>query len=65
MSLDWVMKKLASRKQAIEDGVCNLCGEKADKFKDGLSKAEYAISATCQACQDKLFAEDPYVEEGE
>jgi len=62
MRLDWVMRKLETRKQAIEAGVCNLCGDKADKFRDGLSKAEYAISATCQACQDGVFEEDPYVE---
>ncbi len=65
MSLDWVIKKLATRSAAIEAGVCNLCGEKADKFRDELSEAEYDISATCQACQDGVFEKDPYVEEDE
>ncbi len=61
--LPWILNELASRQQAIADNVCNLCGEQVLSFKDELSKAEYQISATCQNCQDELFAEDPYMED--
>ncbi len=63
MSMDWILSKLASRQQAIEDNVCNLCGEQVLSFKDELSKTEYQISAMCQNCQDDTFIEDPYVED--
>ena len=61
--MDWIRKKLESKKQAIEDGICNLCGEPVLSFKDELSLTEYEISGCCQNCQDELFEPDPYEEE--
>ncbi len=63
MDASWILSKLASRPQAIEDGVCNFCGEQILSFKDELSKREYQISALCQNCQDDMFDEDPFVED--
>ena len=57
-AFDWVLGKLSSIEQAKQDGVCNLCGEPILSFKDAESKAEYAISAMCQNCQDEFFTED-------
>ncbi len=62
---DWMYEKLKSKKQAIEDGVCNLCGEPILSFKDELSLREYEISGMCGNCQDDLFEPDPYVEESD
>ena len=61
--MDWIRAKLASKQQAIEDGVCNLCGDPVLSFKDELSLKEYEISGCCQSCQDELFEPDPYFEE--
>tara|TARA_R110000787_G_scaffold260256_1_gene365479 strand:+ start:312 stop:521 length:210 start_codon:yes stop_codon:yes gene_type:complete len=47
--------------QAIEDNICNLCGEDILSFSDEKSLVEYEISAMCQNCQDEIFTEDPYV----
>ena len=63
--MDWIRKKLESKKQAIEDGVCNLCGEPVLSFKDELSLTEYEISGCCQNCQDELFEPDPYEEDAD
>jgi hypothetical protein len=44
---------------AVEAGVCPLCGNKIDvatEFKDDLSREEYAVSGMCQSCQDDVFA---------
>jgi hypothetical protein len=42
-------------------GKCAWCGASKDKVQNGLrdelSKKEYQISALCQSCQDKVFAE--------
>ena len=56
--LNWALDKLSTIQQAKQDGVCNLCGEPILSFKDAESKAEYAISAMCQNCQDEFFTED-------
>ena len=61
--MDWIREKLASKQQAIEDGVCNLCGEPVLSFRDELSLDEYEISGICGNCQDELFEPDPYFEE--
>lgn len=34
---------------------CVSCHKPAVRFKDELSRKEYAISGMCQACQDKVF----------
>lgn len=56
--LNWALDKLFTIQQAKRDGICNLCGEPILSFKDAESKAEYAISAMCQNCQDEFFTED-------
>ena len=61
--MDWIKKKLETKQQAIEDGICNLCGEPVLSFKDELSLTEYHISGCCQNCQDELFEPDPFTEE--
>ena len=43
------------RVSTIEADVCVMCKKPAVEFKDELSKAEYAISGMCQACQDSVF----------
>ena len=48
---DWMCEKLKSKKQAIEDMVCNLCGEPVLSFKDEDSLKEYHISGCWQNCQ--------------
>ena len=63
--MDWIRKKLESKKRAIEDGICNLCGEPVLSFKDELSLTEYEISGICQNCQDELFEPDPYEEDAD
>ena len=63
--MDWIRKKLESKKQSIEDGVCNLCGEPVLSFKDELSLTEYEISGCCQNCQVELFEPDPYEEDAD
>ena len=60
---DWIMGKLASKKEAIEAKICNLCGEQALSFRDQESLNEYEISGCCQFCQDEIFAVDPFSEE--
>ena len=55
MGMEWLKKKLASKKQAIADGICNLCGEAVLSFEDAISEREYAISGTCQNCQNEVF----------
>jgi len=35
------------------------CGGPAVKFRDELSRREYAISGLCQVCQDSIFGADP------
>ena len=46
-----------SRQEAIDEGVCATCGEKASKFRDEVSEREYQISGMCQSCQDDTFGE--------
>lgn len=41
-------------------GVCALCGKSVDVatgFRDELSRREYAITRSCQGCQDEIFQE--------
>ena len=47
-----------SRTLAIAGAQCVACGESATKFRDELSRREYAISSLCQKCQDQFFCED-------
>ncbi len=61
MDMEWLKNKLESKKQAIEDEVCNLCGEAVLSFEDPISEREYAISGTCQNCQNEVFNKDPFV----
>jgi len=51
-------------------GLCMICGNLAVAFRDEISVKEYAITGTCQACQDVIFAEpededDDYTEPAE
>ena len=39
-------------------GRCASCGNKAENFRDELSRKEYAMSFLCQGCQDVLYVED-------
>ena len=41
----------------IRNGICNGCGKKVGKFKDGLSEREYLISGFCQECQNEVFCD--------
>ena len=54
-----VLTKLAGgdRREAIKNGVCLFCNASVtpESFTDAISNREYAISAMCQACQDKTF----------
>lgn len=51
----------SNRAASIAAGVCIPaplgCGNKADHFRDDLSKKEYHITGLCQSCQDHLYAE--------
>ncbi|NOQ37383.1 hypothetical protein GQ472_00715 [archaeon] len=38
----------------IEDKICPICDAKIGRFRDELSKREYAISGLCQRCQDDI-----------
>jgi len=55
--LDDISQGIFGRKRsdAIDAGICVVCGGEATKFKDLLSKKEYQQSAMCQTCQDKFF----------
>ena len=44
-----------TRSAAITSNACVICGKQAVRFKDELSRREYAISGMCQECQDKTF----------
>ena len=44
-----------TRTEALQHGLCCVCGGAASTFRDALSKKEYGISAMCQACQDDYF----------
>ena len=44
-----------SRVGAVHEASCVMCGGEARIFRDDLSRKEYAISAMCQDCQDKVF----------
>ena len=44
-----------SRVGAVREASCVTCGGEARIFRDDLSRKEYAISAMCQDCQDKVF----------
>lgn len=50
------------RREAIANKQCMRqplgCGEEAGGFRDEVSRREYAISALCQVCQDKLFSKE-------
>jgi len=46
-----------SNSEAIEKGVCVECKKRVfiNRLRDELNRKEYAISALCQECQDKVF----------
>jgi hypothetical protein len=60
-AVERLMKELigVDRRDAIRADKCQPppigCGGDALKFRDALSKAEYAISGLCQRCQDEIF----------
>jgi hypothetical protein len=62
MDFETIMRLMATKKQAIEDEVCNLCSEPILSFRDAISKTEYGISGLCQNCQDEIFTPDPFTE---
>jgi hypothetical protein len=35
--------------------ICIVCGRSAASFRDSSAKLEYAVSALCQQCQDRLL----------
>lgn len=37
-------------------GICIMCGNPADYFRDASAEIEYRISLLCQVCQDKYLA---------
>ena len=43
------------RFEAITQDICVRCGEKAESFRDELSKKEFSISGYCQECQGCFF----------
>jgi len=47
-----------SRVGAVHEASCVMCGGEARMFRDDLSRKEYAISAMCQDCQDKVFGSE-------
>lgn len=46
-----------SRTDAIKQDICLICKQPATEFSNELSQQEYTLSATCQACQNKLRKE--------
>lgn len=52
------------RRESIRQGICPMCNEPADVFRDSLSRKEYMISGLCQGCQDIAFAEPDDEENG-
>ena len=55
------------RDYARMSGRCAGCGNKAENFRDELSRKEYAISLLCQGCQDVIYVEgeDDFISEDE
>ena len=55
------------RNFARMSGRCAGCGNKAENFRDELSRKEYAISLLCQGCQDVIYVEgeDDFISEDE
>jgi len=43
------------RSECLENDRCVICGGDAVEFDNELSRKEYAISAMCQTCQNKVF----------
>jgi hypothetical protein len=44
-----------TRTGAIKTDTCVSCKKEALKFKDSISRREFAISGLCQECQDSIF----------
>lgn len=57
MNKDIVKKVFPQAIEDYENEICPICRKKVNvtKFKDQLSKKEFAISGMCQTCQDKVF----------
>ncbi len=60
MDYETIMRLMGTKKQAIEDEICNLCHDPILSFKDEKSRTEYGISGLCQCCQDEIFTPDPF-----
>lgn len=54
-AMEDALQRMFGRTTAIKADVCVLCKKPATKFRDALSRKEYAISGMCQDCQDKVF----------
>ncbi len=55
-TLEGLKRSLAPYPKAWEiDGICAICGGRAEEFRDALSIKEYGISRMCQRCQDEIF----------
>ena len=46
------------RKVAMDNQMCVMCGNDANRFTDELSRREYGISGMCQSCQDGTYSVD-------
>lgn len=55
--LDSILPGDRTRTGSIKANACAACGDKAETFRDDLSRREFAISGMCQGCQDKVFSE--------
>ncbi len=44
-----------TRTEALELGLCIVCGAPAKDFIDERASREYTISGSCQTCQDMVF----------
>lgn len=41
--------------EAISQGVCVSCRQKALAFTTGVARTEYSITALCEPCQDRFY----------
>ena len=51
-----------TQEEAKNGLICVFCRKAAVNFRDAVSRREYAITRTCQECQDELFASPPRVD---
>lgn len=52
-----VYQMFPERKKLVEQRKCPTCEAPIDfaDYKDKLSRDEYSVNGTCQACQDAMF----------